>query len=120
MSSAKLLKSRKYKLNERVRTNNYKLGWNSFSKYSKFIYDHVTLCETNISLSKLNMYNKQFISELKSNNINYRNTKYYRVWQDMYSTLTKHVNSPKHNAYSIMQHSVINLVYISNKEKSHF
>lgn len=115
-SSYSLVKSRKYKLNEQLRNINNKQGWDILKKYSKYIHDHVTLCETEVSMSKLNMYNKQFLSELKSNNIQYKNTKYYKLWVDMCNTLKYNYNSFKHNSDSIMNHSVINLLYISNKE----
>ena len=120
MSSENLVKSRRYKLNERVRHSNYKQGWEILNKYSKYIHDHVTLCETCISLEKVNMYNKQFLGELKSNNIKFNNIKYYKVWVDMYNTLKNYDSSSKHDASSIMNHSVINLLYISNKELSKF
>ena len=58
------------------------------------------------------MYNNQFLRELKSNKINYRNTKYYRLWNDVLNTYRNNSDSDKHNAQSHINHSIINLVYI--------
>jgi len=98
------------------RQSNIKIGWKIMNKYVKYLSRVV--CSDNTvdneinkdSLKKyLKSYNNQFIHELKSMNIQYKHSGYFREWVTTKNTILKHINGYKHNSDSIIISSIIHL-----------
>ena len=82
----------KDRLPEFLRQKNLRLCWKISLKYSNILKSYIEKnSEKNINYV-LNIH-KQFISILKSNNINYTNTKINRIWNDTINTLKNNPNN---------------------------
>jgi uncharacterized protein (UPF0218 family) len=86
-------------MREYIRQSNIKSGWKIMSKYTKYLSnliivdDHVFDDELKNKIkSNLEIYDRQFIRELKSHKIQYENSSYFNDWITTKNTILKSIN----------------------------
>ena len=86
-------------MREYIRQSNIKSGWKIMSKYTKYLSNLIIVDERgfdeelkNKIKSNLEIYDRQFIRELKSHKIQYKNSSYFKDWITTKNTILKSIN----------------------------
>lgn len=67
---------------ELIRYNDYRNGWNISHKYAKILLNHLD----KLDINKIETIYGNFISELKSNSLDYKKKRYFVCWETMIKT----------------------------------
>ena len=112
------LKRSKNKLFEHNLQADYYQGWKIVHKYAQYL-QRATLSRVNNKskypdiLESLETFNTLMIYEFKSCGIDYKNKRFYRVWNDTDHTIKKNIKRYRSRSEYIMLTSIMNITNIT-------